>query len=58
MCQPVKCKVCAKTTWAGCGRHVQQVKASVPAGQWCGGHSRDEAGNARGSFFDRLRRRR
>lgn len=58
MCQPVKCKVCGKTTWAGCGQHVQQVKASVPAGQWCAGHARDEAGSGRGSFLDRLLRRR
>jgi len=35
MCHPVKCQVCGKTTWAGCGQHVAQVKASVPAGQWC-----------------------
>lgn len=35
MCRPVNCKVCGKTTWAGCGQHVDQVKASVPANQWC-----------------------
>ena len=39
MCRPVQCKTCAKTTWAGCGQHVAQVKASVPAGQWCPGHT-------------------
>lgn len=38
MCRPVRCKSCGKTTWAGCGQHVAQVKASVPAGQWCPGH--------------------
>ncbi|HEX7162383.1 MAG TPA: hypothetical protein VF223_14250 [Trebonia sp.] len=42
MCRPVTCKKCGKTTWAGCGQHVAQVKASVPAGQWCSGHSREE----------------
>jgi hypothetical protein len=31
----VTCKTCGKTTWAGCGQHVAQVKAGVPAGQWC-----------------------
>ncbi len=36
MCRPVKCSQCGKTTWAGCGQHVAQVKASVPASQWCG----------------------
>ena len=35
MCRPVTCKTCGKTTWAGCGQHVAQVKAGVPAGQWC-----------------------
>ena len=33
MCRPVTCKTCGKTTWAGCGQHVAQVKAAVPAGQ-------------------------
>jgi len=36
MCSPVKCPQCGQTTWAGCGQHVAQVKASVPASQWCG----------------------
>lgn len=35
MCRPVECKKCGKTTWTGCGQHVAQVKATVPAGQWC-----------------------
>ncbi|HEY3337528.1 MAG TPA: hypothetical protein VGK18_03420 [Propionicimonas sp.] len=38
MCRPVTCSTCGKTTWAGCGDHVAQVKATVPADQWCGGH--------------------
>lgn len=37
MCRAVNCKVCGKTTWAGCGDHVQSVKKTVPASQWCGG---------------------
>lgn len=57
MCRAATCKVCGKTTWAGCGQHVAQVKRSVPAGQWCGGkHSQreiDEAKQNRG-FFARL----
>ena len=39
MCRAVKCRVCGKTTWAGCGSHVAAVKAGVPAGQWCDGHA-------------------
>ena len=30
MCRAVRCKTCGKTTWAGCGQHVDQVKAGVP----------------------------
>ncbi len=38
MCSAVTCRVCGKTTWSGCGQHVAQVMARVPAGQWCDGH--------------------
>lgn len=38
MCYPVNCQVCGKTTWAGCGEHIAEVKAMVPSSQWCGGH--------------------
>ncbi|MDR2567591.1 MAG: hypothetical protein LBC97_16370 [Bifidobacteriaceae bacterium] len=48
MCRPVTCRVCGKTTWAGCGQHVDQVKAGVPASQWCDGrHAQVENGAAR-----------
>lgn len=35
MCYATPCTTCGKTTWAGCGNHVDEVKASVPANQWC-----------------------
>lgn len=57
MCRPVNCKVCGKTTWAGCGQHIAQVKRSVSASQWCGGkHSQRELDEARASrgFFAKL----
>ena len=58
MCRAAKCRVCGKTTWAGCGQHVQSVRQSVPAGEWCGGkHSQAEinaAAKNRGGFFARL----
>ena len=38
MCQPVRCEVCGKTTWMGCGLDIDEVKAQVPADQWCDGH--------------------
>lgn len=36
MCQPVPCTICGKTTWKGCGDHIAEVQAHVPADQWCG----------------------
>ncbi len=42
MCRPVTCSTCGKTTWAGCGEHVDQVKATVAADQWCAGHGTTE----------------
>ena len=35
MCFAVKCNNCNKTTWAGCGMHVDSVKKSVPPEEWC-----------------------
>lgn len=46
MCSPVRCSSCGKTTWAGCGQHVAQVKARVPASQWCSCDRNASAGNA------------
>ncbi|EYT56228.1 hypothetical protein H490_0103545 [Leucobacter sp. UCD-THU] len=58
MCRPTRCRVCGKTTWAGCGQHVAAVKASVPRNDWCGGtHSRAEteaAQASRGGLLSRL----
>lgn len=56
MCRPVNCRVCGKTTWAGCGQHINQVKATVPAGQWCDGrHSEAEQAQASsGGFLSKL----
>nr|NLI51701.1 hypothetical protein [Propionibacterium sp.] len=56
MCRPVQCKVCGKTTWAGCGQHVAMVKSSVPKGQWCDqNHTPEEIAAARPQgVFSRL----
>ena len=35
MCRAVTCKTCGKTTWAGCGQHVDAVMASVPRADRC-----------------------
>ena len=44
MCHAEKCEVCGKTTWAGCGQHIDAVKAQVPASQWCPGHDNEPQG--------------
>ena len=52
MCRPTTCKTCQKTTWAGCGQHVAQVKATVPGDQWCPGHPKPEGRG--GGWLSRL----
>ena len=37
MCSPISC-TCGKTTWVGCGQHVEDVKQHVLAAQWCDGN--------------------
>ena len=51
MCRPTTCRTCKKTTWAGCGQHIAQVKALVPAAQWCAGHPGEVP---RGTWLSRL----
>ena len=38
MCRAVTCKKCGKTTWAGCGQHIEEALRGVPASQRCAGH--------------------
>ncbi|KAK1322207.1 hypothetical protein QJS10_CPA03g01836 [Acorus calamus] len=35
MCYEVKCSTCGKSTWGGCGRHVESVHKKIPQGQHC-----------------------
>jgi hypothetical protein len=35
MCSTARCARCGKTTWRGCGQHIDAVMASVPAAQRC-----------------------
>jgi hypothetical protein len=48
MCRAVTCKECGKTTWAGCGQHVDQVLRGVPAAQRCPGHADLGKGSKKG----------
>ncbi len=38
MCERVICRVCGKYTYQGCGEHIEQALAGVPADQRCAGH--------------------
>lgn len=54
MCTSTKCRTCGKTTWTGCGQHIDTVKANVPAADWCdGNHEKSQP-----SFFGKLLGRR
>ncbi|MDN5773755.1 MULTISPECIES: hypothetical protein [Brevibacterium] len=52
MCRAVTCTTCGKTTWDGCGLHIDSVKREVPAQQWCGGH--DPEPEQKGNLVQRL----
>ncbi|WP_199189066.1 hypothetical protein [Corynebacterium sp. 13CS0277] len=52
MCRPVTCKKCGKTTWAGCGQHVDAVMANVPKNQQCT-CPREQSGGFLGKLFGR-----
>jgi hypothetical protein len=63
MCRAAKCGKCGKTTWAGCGAHVDQVMAGVPQDQRCRCHekgastteaSTSGAQSSGGGFFSSL----
>lgn len=53
MCSPVRCQTCGKTTWAGCGQHVDQVMRNVPKDQRCPGHTDQRPAGFLSSFFSR-----
>jgi hypothetical protein len=48
MCSAVTCRKCGKTTWTGCGQHVDQIMRGVPRSQRCEGHAKEPG------FFSRL----
>jgi hypothetical protein len=56
MCRAVNCRTCGKTTWAGCGQHVDQVMAGVRSGDRCPGHPRPERGGLLGRLFGSAQR--
>jgi hypothetical protein len=53
MCRPVDFKKFGKTTWAGCGQHVDQVMRKVPKSQQCSGHDAEPGGGFLAKLFGR-----
>jgi hypothetical protein len=47
MCQRTTCSTCGKSTFAGCGRHVEQVLGDVPPAERC--QCRERSAKAPGS---------
>ncbi len=56
MCRAVNCRVCGKTSWAGCGQHVDQVLRGIPVADRCPGHAKEASDKS--SFLGRILRRR
>jgi hypothetical protein len=50
MCYAVTCNKCGKTTWSGCGQHVDQVMRGIPKDQRCQGHEKEQSTG----FFARM----
>jgi len=55
MCTRVTCSECGKPSYAGCGRHVEQVLGDVPEAKRC--HCREQRaaeGKPERSFLERI----
>jgi hypothetical protein len=52
MCHQTTCRACKKATWAGCGRHKDQVLRGIPKAQRCACTPAEKA--ATKGFFGRL----
>ncbi len=55
MCHRTTCRSCGRPTWSGCGNHIEQALAGVPASERCTCDGRESS--SRGGFFSRLRGR-
>ena len=54
MCRAVTCRKCGKTTWAGCGQHVDQVMAGVPKSDRCTCDKNDSGSQSGSGLFSRI----
>jgi len=56
MCQRVTCNSCGKPSYAGCGRHVEQVLGDVPVEKRCNCREQrsEEPSTSKDSWVKRL----
>ncbi len=54
MCQRVQCSSCEKPSYAGCGRHIEQVLGDVPREARCRCRETRSDGKQEPSFFSRI----
>ena len=54
MCRRAHCYTCGNVTWAGCGQHVSQVMAGVPADDRCDCDEVDRNTSRGAALFARL----
>ena len=60
MCRTTTCMYCRKTTWSGCGNHVDQVMRGVPNSERCtcvtvsGRTTTKEKGAGAGNWLSRV----
>ena len=38
MCSKVICRTCKKSTWSGCGEHIEEALAGITEADRCQGH--------------------
>ena len=55
MCRSATCKKCGKATWKGCGNHIEEALAGVPASKRCTCREDTASAPASGGLFARLR---
>lgn len=53
MCRAVTCRKCNKTTWAGCGQHVDMVMRGVRPSDRCQGHEGEPSTGLLARIFGR-----
>lgn len=54
MCSPTTCRSCGKTTWTGCGNHIEEALAGVPAKDRCACEANLAPTQASASIFSRV----